>query len=563
MNDQFFDMFIRFVTRICTGMVVGIVWLSQKLIVGAHNTGRSMESSGGKDKVPPDETKRQAGCREVVLGYANHLGYIARECMSREEIEQKIDSGIDPQDLANEIQARIDARPGIVLGNQTYLNHQIKLPYSYRDRHIYIVGRSGSGKTNLIRNMMMQDLANGCGVGVLAPEAELLTEGILPYIPEDRIDDVVYINPADTEYPIPFNPLELDEGADIDLCVDDNVTIFKRLMGDTGPRMDEILRQTLYALLERPGSTLLDVERLLARGDPSFRQEIINTTTDEQTAYFFEKTYLSYPKDAHLPITTRIGRLIRPRVVRSLLCQPGKAFNFREAMDEGKILLFNLSDGILGEQTSQLLGQLIVAKLQMAVMSRVDTPAAARRPFYLYLDEFQTFTGVAETSYEKMLSRARKYSLGLCLAHQQTGQLSNSLMQEILGNVSTIIAFNVSSADATKLCKEFVMSIGAEADHIPDDFLLTLKVGEAWGKIGKTVFPFKTWLADQQPDMIRAKKVIERSRMTYGRSASANDVRVNGTSRIRVQQAQNGTAPALPVPIIPDDDDDINPSQVY
>ena len=126
MNDQFFDMFIRFVTRICTGMVVGIVWLSQKLIVGAHNTGRSMESSGGKDKVPPDETKRQAGCREVVLGYATHLGYIARECMSREEIEQKIDSGIDPQDLADEIQARIDARPGILLGNQTHLEHQIK-----------------------------------------------------------------------------------------------------------------------------------------------------------------------------------------------------------------------------------------------------------------------------------------------------------------------------------------------------------------------------------------------------------------------------------------------------
>jgi hypothetical protein len=213
MNDQYFDMFIRGMTRLSSWLAIGIIWLSQKLIVGAHNTGRRMESSGGTRQTPQDESKRQAGCREVVLGYANHLGYIARECMSREEIEQKIDSGIDPQELASEIQARIDARPGIVLGNQTFLNHQIKLPYSYRDRHIYIVGRSGSGKTNLIRNMMMQDLANGCGVGVLAPEAELLTEEIPPYIPQDRMDDVVYINPADTEYPIPFNPLELDEGA--------------------------------------------------------------------------------------------------------------------------------------------------------------------------------------------------------------------------------------------------------------------------------------------------------------------------------------------------------------
>jgi hypothetical protein len=199
MNDQFFDMFVRGVTRICSWLAGGIVWLSQILIVGAHNAERRMESAGVKDKVPQDESKRQAGCREVVLSYATHLGYIARECMSREEIEQKIDSGIAPQDLANEIQTRIDARPGIILGNQIFAGHQIKLPYSYRDRHIYIVGRSGSGKTNLIRNMMMQDLANGCGVGVLAPEAELLTEEILPYIPEDRMDDVVYINPADIE----------------------------------------------------------------------------------------------------------------------------------------------------------------------------------------------------------------------------------------------------------------------------------------------------------------------------------------------------------------------------
>jgi hypothetical protein len=339
-------------------------------------------------------------------------------------------------------------------------------------------------------------------------------------------------------------------------------------MGDTGPRMDEILRQTCYALLERPGSTLLDIERLLTRADASFRQEIINTTSDEQTAYFFEKTYPSYPKDAHLPITTRIGRLVRPRIVRTLLCQPGRSFNFREAMDEGKILLFNLSDGVLGEQTSQVLGQLIVSKIQMAVMSRVDTPAAARRPFYLYLDEFQTFTGVAETSYEKILSRARKYSLGVCLAHQQTGQIPNSLLQEILGNVSTMIAFSVSSADAAKLCKEFVMAFGQEAEHIPDDFLLTLKVGEAWGKIGRTVFPFKTWLADQSPDPSRAKEVIERSRMNYGKSAIDMRVRrANNTQARREPPPQNGTAKqpvsAGPQELPKDEESSLDPSSVF
>jgi TraM recognition site of TraD and TraG len=237
-------------------------------------------------------------------------------------------------------------------------------------------------------------------------------------------------------------------------------------------------------------------------------------------------------------------------------------------MDEGKILLFNLSDGVLGEQTSQLLGQLIVSKIQMAVMSRVDTPAAARRPFYLYLDEFQTFTGVAETSYEKILSRARKYNLGLTLAHQQTGQLSNRLIQEILGNVSTIISFNVSSADAGKLSKEFLIDLGSEAQHIPADFLQTLKVGEAWGKIGKTVFPFKTWLADQRPDMIRAKEVIERSRMNYGSPASNDGVRPRKAQLIEkpaqndpVKQPVLDVAPVLEVP--KDDEPVIDPSKVF
>jgi hypothetical protein len=177
------------------------------------------------------------------------------------------------------------------------------------------VTRVNAGKTHRTE----RSVNNGCGVGVIAPEAELLTDEILPYIPQDRMDDVVYFDPADTQYPIPINPLHLDEAGNIDLCVDDNLTIFKRLMGDdTSPRMDEIWRQTCYALLERKGSTLLDVEKLLIRSDSTFREEIIQTTTDEQTRYFFEKTYPAFPKDAHFSITTRIGRLIRPKMVRTM-----------------------------------------------------------------------------------------------------------------------------------------------------------------------------------------------------------------------------------------------------
>jgi hypothetical protein len=486
--------------------------LGQGLMIGLKRLFMLSDQPRYVTEAPAENDTRLDGCQEVVMWFANHMGYIAREVITRDELEEKIDNGISKDDLVKELNERIDALPGVVLGTQMYQGWEVKLPYSWRDRHAYVVGKSGFGKTNFLRTMMFQDLREGNGIGILAPDQELLTEEILPYIPADRIDDVVYVNPVDLEYPVPFNPLHLDDDADIDLAADDLLTIFKRLIPDTGSRMDEILRQTFYALLERPGSTLLDIRRLLSPHDSSLRQEIIRTSTDEETIEFFRDIYPSYPKDAYLPITTRISKLTRVKVVRSLLCQSRQSLNFREAMDDGKILLFSLADGIIGEQTSQLLGQLIVAKIQMAVMSRADTPKAARRPFFLYLDEFSTFTGVNEKSYEKMLSRARKYKLGLILAHQQTGQLPSNLLKEIFGNVSTLIAFNVSYDDAQRLSREFIM----DGEHLPPEMLLDLKIGEAWGKIGTNIFPLKTKLMDQNPDSIRAKEVIEQSRLNYG-----------------------------------------------
>jgi hypothetical protein len=172
------------------------------------------------------EQERMAGCRDVVMQFAVAYGHIARECMTREELEAKIDSGIAPQELTDELYRRIAAMPGVVLGvNTINSNIEIKLPATLRDRHCYIIGKSGSGKTNLIRNMVFQDLADGGGIGMIAPEQELLTEEIMPYVPENRIDDVVYFNPSDTLSPIPFNPLFLADGEDIDLKVDDKVLI--------------------------------------------------------------------------------------------------------------------------------------------------------------------------------------------------------------------------------------------------------------------------------------------------------------------------------------------------
>jgi hypothetical protein len=465
------------------------------------------------------ERKRIEDCGNVVLFYANHLGYIAKQCISRDELEEIIDAGISPENLSSEIASRIDDIDGMSLGYQPFgdWRFDVKLTQHYRDRHVYIVGKSGSGKTNLIRNMIYQDVEAGNGVGVIAPEAEMITEEIMPYVPGHRVDNVIYFDPADTDTPVTFNPLHLDEGEDIDLKADENFTIFRRAFGeDAGPRMNEILRQALYALIERPGSTLLDMEKLFDRNDPAFRNEIIRESKDEGTVHFWRDVYPQMPKDAHLPITNRLGRIVRPKMIRNILCNPQNSLDFRKAIDSKKILLFNLSDGILGEANSQLLGQLIVSKFQMAVMSRADTSKYEREPFYLYIDEFQTFTNSVTASYEKILSRARKYRLGLILAHQQTHQIPLELLREIMGNVSTIVSFQVSGDDASRLSKELITQYNGEVINVPSEELLSLKTGQAYCKIGQHSFFMQTYLADQSPDQSRSNYIITQSRRNYG-----------------------------------------------
>lgn len=240
----------------------GVVWVSvkiglligagiQKLYVGAFAaTATRRVKVSPQQKSEADENRRIAGCETVVRNYANALGYIARECITREELAEKIDGGISPEELEGEIQKRMWEKPGIILGTHLPDRHTlpVKLSYAWRDRHVYIIGKSGYGKTNLLRTMIFQDLDVGNSVGVLAPEQEFLFDEILPYIPEDRIDDVVFVNPTDTEYPVSFNPLHLDEGEDIEQKVDNVVTIFKRVMEGGGARMDEILWQSLKVI---------------------------------------------------------------------------------------------------------------------------------------------------------------------------------------------------------------------------------------------------------------------------------------------------------------------------
>jgi hypothetical protein len=502
---------------------------------------------------PDPQAVRLKACEDVLSFFADQLGYEARLAVSREELWKRIDAGAAPDELVALIHERRAALPGIELGTHTGgpIPWTVKLPDAIRERHVYVVGKSGYGKTNLLRNMILQDLEAGHGVGVVAPEQEMLLEEIIPFIPESRTNDVIYFNPSDTERPVCLNPLELDAGEDLDVKVDETCTILSRILGEGGPRMDEILRHTLYALTEIQGTTLLDIERLLDRSNAGFRNDVLGRLKDDRTIEFFHSVYPQMPKDAHLPIVNRIGRLVRAKIVRGCLCQPKGTLSIRDAMDQGRILLFNLSDGILGEAASQLLGQLIVSKFQLATMSRADTAKHERKPFYLYIDEFQAFVGEAASSYTKILSRARKYRLGLVLAHQQTGQIPLEVLKEVFGNVSTLVSFQVSQSDAQKLAREFVTEVDGEIIGLDSGELLRLRVGEAWCKIGQNAFPMQTEKFDLAPDNDRLRAVIERSRQRWGvalERGSRSPTPDDGLSKSR------GEHPSL---------DDLDPEQVF
>ncbi|MCA9774810.1 MAG: hypothetical protein KC466_20485, partial [Myxococcales bacterium] len=349
----------------------------------------------------------------------------------------------------------------------------------------------GSGKTTLLTWMVYHDISKGEGVAFLSPEAETIEEEIIPYIPPRRLADVIYFNPADSNNRYSFNPLHLDEDEDLDQKVDEVFSNFSRLMeGDMSPRISQILRQLFYALVELPGATLLDIPRLLDRENTHYRSQVIAQLRDEQTKAFWRDAYPALPANAHIPILSRLAQFIRPRRVRNILCRPEKGLDFREIMDSGKILLCNLSDGLLGEHASRLLGGFIMSQIQLATVSRADTPARERRRFYVYLDEFQSFTAHSNVSYDKLLSRARKYRLPLILAHQQMGQLPPNLLKEVFGNVSTIVSFLVSRSDANFIAREFVRDDAPDKKTVAAEELVTLDVGEAFVKIGTMAFPF-------------------------------------------------------------------------
>lgn len=323
-----------------------------------------------------------------------------------------------------------------------------------RRRHTYVIGKTGMGKTALLKNMVIQDIRNGQGVGIIDPHGEFAEE-ILYYVPKNRINDVIFFNPADINYPIAFNVMEKVDFAHRHLVSAGLMGVFKKIWPDVwSARMEYILNNTILSLLEIPGTTLLSINRMLS--DKEYRDKILKRVTDPTMKMFWNNEFAKYPdrfrEEAIAPIQNKIGQFISTPIIRNIIGQTKSSIDMRKVMDEGKILIVDLSKGRIGEDPSRLLGGLIITKLQLAAMSRIDIPEDQRRDFFLYVDEFQNF---ATEAFANILSEARKYRLGLILAHQYITQMEEVVRDAVFGNVGTIVCFRIGAADAEFLEKEF------------------------------------------------------------------------------------------------------------
>ncbi len=321
----------------------------------------------------------------------------------------------------------------------------VTLPNSFRDRHLYIVGKTRMGKSTLITNIALSDIERGAGVCVIDPHGDLV-EDLLNSIPLRRVRDTIYFNANDKEYPIALNVLQAKNEDEVALMADNLHVTFRRLSESWGQRMDDILRATLQTLAATPGATFVDIKKLLQ--DPSFRGSVTANLEHPMLRDFWQLDFPAYPKDAPTPIISRVNRFLYAPHFYRMFSTTENALSISDVVESQKILLVNLASGAIGDDNASILGSLLVSQIQQAVMRRAGLPKAARTPYYLFVDEFQNFTNSA---FDKILSEAGKYNLCLTLAHQFISQLPDSQRDAIFGNVGTMIMFGVGDKDATSL----------------------------------------------------------------------------------------------------------------
>ena len=395
------------------------------------------------------------------------------------------------------------------------IKHQFGMYRRDRSRHVYIIGQTGSGKSGLLTLFALSDIYHKQGYCIIDPHGDLAMDN-LKFIPESRINDVVYFNPADTQYPMAFNPLEVYDPARKPNISSEVIGVLKRIFGESwGPRLEHILRYTLLALLDRPQTTMLDISRMLT--DKDFRKETLTYCKDVTVLQFWKQEFGSWGDkqvtESVAPILNKVGAFTANPIIRNIIGQPKSSFDIRKIMDEGKILVVNLSKGLIGEDNAALLGAFLVTKVQLAAMSRSDIPNVEdRRPFYLYVDEFQNF---ATDSFAVILSEARKYGLNLTVANQYTSQMTESVRDAVFGNVGTTISFRVSADDAPILSKQFEPIFEAQdlLNLNNRHFVVSMII-----KGEKTPAFSATTLSIPKPPNDLTPRIVRNSRLTYARN---------------------------------------------
>ncbi|MEK7551797.1 MAG: type IV secretion system DNA-binding domain-containing protein [Patescibacteria group bacterium] len=394
-----------------------------------------------------------------------------------------------------------------------------KIPFGIKEedrtRHVYVIGKTGMGKSTLLENMAIQDIKNGHGLAFVDPHGKT-AEMLLDYVPAERVKDVVYFAPFDLEHPISFNIME-DIGPDKrHLVVSGLMSTFKKIWIDAwSARMEYILQNTLLALLEYPGATLLGVNRMLS--DKDYRKKVVDNIKDPATKSFWVDEFAKYTErfaaEAVPAIQNKVGQFTSNPLIRNVIGQPKSSFDLRKILDEKKILIVNLSKGLVGEGNASLLGGMLITKIYLAAMSRADVSETKMKQlpnFYLYVDEFQSF---ANESFADILSEARKYKLNLTMAHQYVEQMAEEVQSAVFGNVGTMIVFRVGPLDAELFEKEFMPTFTAEDFVNLGKYQMYLKL--MIDGVGSQPFSAVGMAPIERPAISFKERIIENSRQIY------------------------------------------------
>ena len=418
-----------------------------------------------------------------------------------------------------------------LFGMTNFRGGQIKFGIKRRDRarHLYLVGQTGTGKSMLLQLLTLSDIYHNHGVAIIDPHGDYATD-MMKYIPEHRLKDVVYFNPADTDYPMAFNPMEVTDPNAKNHITSELVGVLKRMFEYSwGPRLEYILRYTILALLDYPNATMLDITRMLTEKD--FRKEVIRLVEDPVVKNFWVTEFAAwndkFASEAVAPVLNKVGAFTANPLIRNVVGQPKSAFSIRKIMDEGKILIVNLSSGRVGDDNASILGALMVTKIQLAAMSRADIPMDQRRPFYLYVDEFQNF---ATDSFAVILSEARKYALNLTVANQYIAQMPENVRDAVFGNVGSMITFRIGAADATYLARYFepVFEPGDLVKINNQNVYVTMSID------GEKTLPFSAQtLRMPEPEEDLSEKIIQLSREHYSSDRSQVEVEIKERSGSR------------------------------